>query len=130
MTDSTHQDGDLFLSLMMSLATATLHHLGQAPGSEGTPGIDLKAAQMSIDLLGMLENRTKGNLAPAEERALRDTLHSLRMLYVQVAQAAPATPAAEPETAPAAGAAPEPQSAPAPETDKSQKPPHFRKSYG
>jgi hypothetical protein len=43
---------------------------------------DLRAAQSSIDVLDMLKHKTKGNLAPEEERFINETLKELKLNYV------------------------------------------------
>jgi hypothetical protein len=60
---------------------------------------DLDAARFSIDLLGMLEAKSKGNLTADEERLLGQVLATLRLNYVEEAQRGPseAESAAPPE---------------------------------
>ena len=45
---------------------------------------DLEAAKFNIDMLAMLEEKTKGNLSPEEAGLLEQTLHQLRMAFVQL----------------------------------------------
>src|SRR4051794_7932929 len=45
---------------------------------------DLQAARHSIDLLSILQEKTKGNLTMDEQRLLENTLTELRFRYVQV----------------------------------------------
>jgi hypothetical protein len=76
---------------------------------------NLDAARLFIDMLEMLEAKTKGNLSREEERLLQSSLGSLRLTYVEEAQSAGPTteastsaptegqePAAKPAEAPAA----------------------------
>lgn len=75
-----------FASLVNSLAVSALAAL--SPGAEhpegGAPSRpDLVLARHSIDLLGMLEQKTRGNLAVDEARLLEQTLFELRMLFVR-----------------------------------------------
>lgn len=76
-----------FGSFIMSLATQTLMQLGvmQPP-----PGLDIKidreAARQTIDILAMLQQKTKGNLEPSEVSMMEEMLHSLRMAYVRSVQ--------------------------------------------
>lgn len=76
-----------FGSFIMSLATQTLMQLG---AMKPPPGLDIKvdreAARQTIDILAMLQQKTKGNLDPAEAGMLEEMLHSLRMAYVRSAQ--------------------------------------------
>jgi len=73
-----------FPALVTSLATHALMSLGALPDPEGKPvPPDLGRAQYSIDLLDMLAAKTKGNLAPGEERHLAAVLHELHMAFVE-----------------------------------------------
>lgn len=58
-------------------------NLGQvpAPGSEETM-VDLPAAKQIIDILGLLEEKTRGNLDDSEEKLLKSLLYELRIHYV------------------------------------------------
>jgi len=55
--------------------------------------VNLEAAQATIDLLDMLEAKTKGNLDKEEGRMLRDTLMSLKMNFVETMEAGEGAPA-------------------------------------
>jgi len=75
-----------FMSFVMGLAAQTAIYLGQIKSPDGkdiTP--DLPAAKYHIDLLGILVEKTKGNLTPEEERGLQSILADLRMRYVDAA---------------------------------------------
>ena len=61
-------------------------HLGDAPSPEGEPDRNLSMARQDIDLLGLLQEKTKGNLTGDEERLLEQALCDLRMRYVEVAR--------------------------------------------
>ena len=83
-------EGFTFASLLLSLSTSALMHMGVAPRIEAdeepetaTP-VNLPAAQQVIDILEMLEDKTKGNLAEDEQKLLGNTLHDLRMRFVEV----------------------------------------------
>lgn len=72
-----------FTSFVMSLATQALMQLGQLPPPEGVQiPPDREAASHTIDILGMIETKTKGNLDKDEARLLQDALHSVRMCFV------------------------------------------------
>jgi len=67
-------------------------------GSEDEPPIDLELARHTIDLLGMLQEKTRGNLTLEEQRLIENSLTMLRFRYVQAcdeAKKAAAEPAAE-----------------------------------
>jgi hypothetical protein len=72
-----------FGTLILSLGTSALIHMGEAgePGEEAPPP-NLTLAQQSIDLLAVLQDKTKGNLTPEEEELLRSLLYDLRMKFV------------------------------------------------
>ena len=73
--------------LVTSLATQAMGSMGQLPGEDGEPlPKNLSFARHFIDLIGMLEEKTKGNVTDEEEAHLRDTLYQLRMMYVAVDQ--------------------------------------------
>jgi hypothetical protein len=43
---------------------------------------DLESARQTIDIMSMLQKRTRGNLSPDEARFMEDVLHSLRMSFI------------------------------------------------
>lgn len=64
-------------------------NLGQVPipDSEETR-VDLQAAKQIIDILGVLEEKTRGNLEPAEDKLIKSLLYELRIKYVDAQKAA------------------------------------------
>ncbi len=71
--------------LLSSLATQTLACLGQIPDPlDGKPVVRLDLAHHHIDLLAMLEEKTKGNLTSDEKETLSHLVHELRMMYVAI----------------------------------------------
>jgi hypothetical protein len=75
-----------FMTLVESLAAQALSTLGQIPGPDGKPIVDLGYAKHLIDTLGVIEEKTKGNLSRDEAQVLEQVLHDLRMLYVAVSR--------------------------------------------
>jgi len=75
-----------FAAMLSMLMTQALFSLGllQIKGQEQREP-DLELAKYNIDMLETLQEKTKGNLTEAEEKALTDTLNDLRMAYVKVA---------------------------------------------
>ena len=72
-----------FSTHILSLASSALISLGKMPAPDGetlTP--DLEAAKHLIDVIGMLEGKTKGNLDDAEQKLLQSLLYDLRVAYV------------------------------------------------
>ena len=83
-----------FLSLIMSLASNAAATLGMMPHPvTGETGVDLKTAKHWIDVLGMLEQKTRGNLDPQEAQTLESLLADLRMQYVSFTSAPTPPPA-------------------------------------
>ena len=74
-----------FEHLVMSLATTGMLQLGLAtqPGEPALPP-DFPAAQETIDLLDLLQKKTKGNLTREEEEVLTGSLYELRMAFVEL----------------------------------------------
>ncbi len=72
-----------FGSFVMSLATQVLVQMGEMPSPKGMEiPVDLEAARQTIDIIAMLQRRTRGNVSAEEARFLEDLLHSLRSSYV------------------------------------------------
>jgi len=73
-----------FTGFVVSLANTALFQLGliKIPGSE-EPKKDLQGARQTIDLVALLEEKTKGNLTEQEAKILKETLFQLRMAYVE-----------------------------------------------
>lgn len=80
-----------FLDLVQSLQVGAMVGLGMLQGPDGKrPPVDLPAAKDAIDLLGLLQEKTKGNLTKEEEEVLREGLYHLRMGYMALINAPPA----------------------------------------
>ena len=76
-----------FAAFLMSLSTEALVHLGEvADPSSGQQQRDLAMAQQLIDILGMLRDKTRGNLDHDEHSLLDAILFDLRMKYVEIAR--------------------------------------------
>ena len=73
-----------FSAFVYSLSTSALVHLGEIP-EPITERMDknLPLAKQTIDILGILQEKTKGNLTPEEENLLNSFLYDLRMRYVK-----------------------------------------------
>jgi hypothetical protein len=74
-------------SFILSLSTSALMHLGEVPDPV-TQKVDksLPLAKQSIDLLGMLREKTRGNLTPDEEKLIDHLLTDLRWRYIREAK--------------------------------------------
>jgi len=76
-----------FLTLVVSMSHSALLHLGDAPDpATGQREKNLPLARQTIDLLAMLQEKTRGNLSGEEERVLSQALYDLRMRFVEVAK--------------------------------------------
>ncbi len=88
MTPENGQSADAmpeatFSTLVMSLASSALMHMGEVPNpdtgrTEASPAL----AKSTIDILAMLEDKTSHGLSPDEARLLKDVLYELRMKFV------------------------------------------------
>ncbi len=74
-----------FVSFVLSLSTSAFIQLGvvQDPVTKQSAK-DLPLAKQTIDLIGMLKEKTKGNLTPEEEKLVDNVLYDLRMRYVKL----------------------------------------------
>ena len=73
-----------FHTFVLSLGSSALLHLGELEHPDvGAPQKDLPLAKHTIDILVMLEEKTKGNLTPAEEKLIGSLLYDLRLRYVE-----------------------------------------------
>ena len=72
-------------TLISYLSTTAMFQLGMVPSPTGERiPADLPNAQRTIDLLEVLQEKTRGNLTPDEERLLEDVLYELRLNFVEV----------------------------------------------
>lgn len=73
-----------FSTFVIGLSAQALAHLGEIPDPmHQTVRVDLEAARQVIDILGLLRDKTKGNLDNAEGPLLESVLYDLRMKYVE-----------------------------------------------
>jgi uncharacterized protein DUF1844 len=74
-----------FPSFVLSLAATAAVHFGDRlePGSHEPGPVDLQAAGQMIDILALLEEKTKGNLTADEEQLLEAVLYELRLRFVE-----------------------------------------------
>ncbi len=89
MADAPVTLGDVdFSTHVFSLASTALIALGRMPAPDGQPHpVDLETAKHLIDVLGMLEAKTKGNLDEAEAKLLASLVYDLRVAYVDARKA-------------------------------------------
>ncbi len=75
-----------FDGLINTLASQALMYLGAMPDAQGRAYVSLETARHQIDLLGVIEDKTQGNLTDEEAKSLGATLYELRQAYVSVSQ--------------------------------------------
>jgi len=105
-TSSGHDQGASainFVAFVLSLAQTAVVHFGDAPdpvsGAKGQAS--LPAAQQMIDILALMEEKTRGNLTVEERRLLEQVLFELRLRYVEIqdtSSGASASSAPEPKS--------------------------------
>jgi len=86
-----------FAAFVLSLAHTTAVHLGDVPDpmtGESSPP-NLPAAHQMIDILALLEEKTRGNLTAEERQLMEQLLYELRMRFVEVQKG---VPLAQPDT--------------------------------
>ncbi len=73
-----------FSTFVFSLSSSAFLHLGEVEDpSSGKKQKNLPMAKHTIDILGMLEEKTQGNLTEDEGQLLKNVLYDLRMRYVK-----------------------------------------------
>ncbi len=76
-----------FERFIASLYMTALMQLGLMHEQGGQPQVDLIGARQTVDTIGLLADKTKGNLTAAEENLVQNCLYELRMAYVDVTNA-------------------------------------------
>ena len=76
-----------FHTFVLSLGSSALLHLGELEHPDGGGAEkDLPLAKHTIDILSMLEEKTKGNLTSAEEKLMQSLLYDLRLRFVNASK--------------------------------------------
>jgi hypothetical protein len=73
--------------VIQSIYLSAIVALGAAAEPGQKPRIDLLGARQSIDMLGVLQEKTKGNLSEKEQRLLQNALFEVRMMFLEVTNA-------------------------------------------
>ena len=82
-----HPPAMSFEQLVQSIYMTAMMQLGAATHEGQQPQVDILGARQSIDMLGVLAEKTKGNLTPEETRLLESALFELRMAFLEITQA-------------------------------------------
>lgn len=72
-----------FSSFIVSLASSAMVHLGEVADPLGQQTENLSLAKQTIDVIGLLEEKSKGNLDEEETKLLETILYDLRMRFVK-----------------------------------------------
>ena len=93
-SDGAQSAAITFPAFVLSLAHTAAVHFGDVPdpvtGETSEP--NLLAAQQMIEILALLEQKTRGNLTAEERQLLEQILYELRMRYVEAGEGAPPEP--------------------------------------
>jgi hypothetical protein len=83
-----------FVGFVLSLAHTAAYHFGDVPDPmTGEPGnANLAAAQQIIDILSLLEEKTRGNLTAEERQLLEQLLYELRLRFVEASKTVASEP--------------------------------------
>jgi len=76
-----------FERFLASMYMTAMLQLGLMHEQGGQPRIDIVGARQTIDSIGLLAEKTKGNLTPTEQNFMQNSLYELRMAYVEVTNA-------------------------------------------
>ena len=82
-----HPPAMTFDQIVQSIYMTTIMQLGGTTQEGQQPKVDLMGARQSIDMLGILAEKTKGNLAPSETQLMENALFEVRMGFLEVTQA-------------------------------------------
>ena len=85
--DSSHLGPIVFDHLVQSMYMTAMMSMGAGTQPGEKPRIDLMGARQTIDLLGVLQEKTKGNLNANEQRLLESALFELRMMFLEITNA-------------------------------------------
>jgi hypothetical protein len=136
-TQSLGEMSQRFIEFIMMQAQNAALFLGQIPNPQTGQGeVNLELAKMFIDQLGMIQEKTRGNLTNEEAAVLKNTLSNLQMAFVEVSQekrGGKSEPASQPAPAvetPEASAPEEKSETPPAPASESESRKKFTKSYG
>jgi hypothetical protein len=101
-----HPPAMSFEQILTSIYMTTIHQLGGTTQEGQQPKVDLMGARQSIDMLGILAEKTRGNLNPAEAQLMDNALFEVRMGFLEVTQALARSAATRQPPPPGAGGAP------------------------
>lgn len=88
LSQESFPEGELnFGTFVTSLATSALVHLGEGVSEEDlTSSINLPMAHQVIELIGLLQEKTRGNLSSEEQKLVEELLYDLRIRYLRASK--------------------------------------------
>ncbi len=95
-----HPPAMSFDQLVQSVYLTAIMQLGGTTREGQQPQVDIIGARQSIDMLGVLQEKTKGNLTPAESQLLESALFELHLAFLEITQAIARSAAAKAGGAP------------------------------
>jgi Domain of unknown function (DUF1844) len=98
-----HPPAMSFEQLVQSVYMTAIMQLGGATHEGQQPQVDILGARQSVDMLGVIAEKTKGNLSADESRLLDSALFELRMAFLEITQALARSAAAKSSSAPRPG---------------------------
>jgi hypothetical protein len=109
--ESPEEQASTFEELLRLLISQAMLFMGAFPDPQsGKAVVSLEMAKLHIDMLGWLEEKTKGNLSEEESKILSRTVSELRMEFVELSKyVAKAVQEGRMKPAPAPGQGPTPQ---------------------
>ncbi len=89
-TETTHTSGTPpgldFVAILFTYVHTALMYLGEVKDPEGKESENIEGARQMIDILEVMQQKTKGNLTKQEEQYLESALYDLRMRYMKKAK--------------------------------------------
>jgi Domain of unknown function (DUF1844) len=98
-----HPPAMSFEQLVQSIYMTAIMQLGGATHEGQQPQVDILGARQSVDMLGVIAEKTKGNLSADESRLLDSALFELRMAFLEITQALARSAAAKSSGTPRPG---------------------------
>src|SRR5712691_9646669 len=88
MSDQPSEPALSFTAFVLSLASTAAIHLGDMPdpGSGSPAEVNLEGAAQMIEILALLDQKTRGNLTAEERQILEQVLYELRMRFVEASR--------------------------------------------
>ncbi len=86
MSTSAQEHEIDFVTFVMSLAASALIQMGESEDGGAKGPVDLPMAKQTIDIIGMLREKTRGNLTAEEDRVVETALYDLRLKFLHASK--------------------------------------------